>query len=91
MGKFEPKKHPGYDYMEVEVTVGIAHSANHWNSEGWVTVSVIPPVGLGRLGYSLLLRRRKQNPYNQLGGAAEHASWAAWEKTYGDKFDQWMQ
>lgn len=79
------KKHPGYEYLEVEVVEAIALTANHWADQGYETVSVIPPVGLARLGYSLLLKRVRQNPYDQLGDREEFRQWDEWEKTYGDR------
>ena len=88
-------EHPGYDYLEAEVVENITQSANRWADDGWETVSVIPPLGLGKTVYSLLLKRRKRNPHDQLGTPEEYRQWEAWEKRYGTKFtnqallDEW--
>jgi hypothetical protein len=83
--KSTTKKHPGYEYLEVEVENSIAETANLWAGTGYETISVISPVGLARLGYSLLLKRVKQNPYDQLGDPEEFRQWDEWEKTYGNR------
>ena len=84
-------EHPGYDYTEVQVEKSISETALSWGDHGWETVSVIPPVGLGRIGYSLLLKRVKRNPYNQVGGPEEYRQWEAWEKRFGTKFDRFEE
>lgn len=79
------KKHPGYEYLEVEVEESIAKTATLWDGAFYETVAVVPPYGLGKPRYSLLMKRRKRNPYDQLGDPEEFRQWDEWEKTYGDR------
>lgn len=71
-------KHPGYEYKEVAVQDTIAAEAQTCSDQGWETVAVIAPVGLA-LGWVLLVKREKQNPYSSID---DWVKWEAWNKAH---------
>lgn len=82
------KKHPGYEYKFVNVTLTpydalqdrtlptIEDAANHWSVNGWRTVSVIPSKGAGHAD-CLLIERVRVNPFSQEGDWDKWFQWNA--------------
>lgn len=80
------KKHPGYEYLEVEVVDTLTQTANQWADDGWETVAVMRVSSTDRqLGFTdcILVKRVKQNPYDPRRSTEEFQKWNTWEKLYG--------